>query len=263
MSGTARFTEAVWCHPAKIQLYTDASAKHGSSAFPKKISSVAARRTKLDSSSTNNTNLPGAASLERFFHQKTDPFALFTPVVQAWATHNSTSHVQEVMRRMNAVAANSNFAFPIKHIAGLNNSIADALTVSAPALQKVGAACNPAADAFPNVFSEFILAFHSTPTDHSSSAELLLNSRIASSTSRTYANVLRKFYLFCNFSQGVFLPASPQLGIELLANSFDNGLSYATAKVYRAAISDKHHSFDLPSPTSAALVLQDRDDGRL
>lgn len=180
-------------------------------------------------------------------------------VLQAWAAHNSTSpHVLEVMRRTVAVGANSNFTFFIKHLARLNNGIADALSrFQSHRFRELA----PYADLAPEI-GEYVfqtqtnVSANADPTT-STTAKLLLNNHIAPSTSRTYASVLRKFYLFCITNQRMFFPAPPQSVIEFLAKLFDNGISYATVKEWPLFWTNT--SFQLPNPSSVVLVQQAMD----
>ena len=135
-NGTASFLQPNWDHPEVMQLYTDASRTHGFGAFyngrwfngrwPTWIQRVKAPIEYLEM-------IPILLVLlvwgREFRCRKVRFHCDNEGATFAWENYRSSNPVVlDLMRRMVAVAAEHNFTLTLKHIRGVNNSTADALS---------------------------------------------------------------------------------------------------------------------------------------
>ena len=87
-------------------------------------------------------------------------------------------------------------------------------------------------------------------------ARALKVNHVAPSTRATYNSALRVFRTFCTDCHLVHLPASSSTILHCLAQLFHNGLSYGTARVYLAAVSNLHSEAIYVNPADSADVTQ-------
>ncbi|GAV06389.1 hypothetical protein RvY_16396 [Ramazzottius varieornatus] len=148
---------------------------------------------------------------------------------------SSNSAVLDLMRRMTTIAAENNFTLTIKHISGVNNNIADALSrfqrdstngrhIPGPRTERTRGI---AADLRPLVS----LKYQREVND-------LLHHHIGASTRATYSAAVRQFTLFCQSHAHDHYRWYPNVILQYIGFLHTKQISYSTAKVYLSGINN-------------------------
>ncbi len=162
-NGKALFLEPHWTRACTVQLYTDASATLGCGGFYDGAWFQSRWPGWLLSANPCIEFLemfPILIALQLWGHTFSKKRLIFhcdnLGATQAWSSYNSKNRgVLELMRRMVTVAAKFNFTITIKHIPGLDNGIADALSrFQMTKFHRLvpNAACSPVP--IPDIFSD-------------------------------------------------------------------------------------------------------------
>ena len=133
-NGTCSFLSPEWTSPLVSQLYTDASGSLGMGGYFQGKWFACPWPAGFDVSSVTYLEIiPIYACCLRWGKLFTGKRLLFhcdnMGVVLCWEKLGSLNdHVLEIMRRIAMIAALNNFTLSVKHIPGVDNSIADALS---------------------------------------------------------------------------------------------------------------------------------------
>lgn len=178
-------------------------------------------------------------------------------VVQAWRKLGFThSVVLEIMRRIFTVSALHNFTICIKHIAGVKNEIADALSRFQMArFQLLAPHALTLPDHIPKTLADLVSP-KSKPSSESlkHTARALERCHIANSTRNSYETGVRQFSIFCQANQLCQLPAFAETVRLFLASLFREDLSLSTMKVYLTGVGNDHTEANLSNPINSHAV---------
>ena len=166
-------------------------------------------------------------------------------VVHIWHT-GTTKHkaLMCLVRALFYVAVSNNFTVLLQHIAGVDNGIADALSLSVLQVQKPGSRGEPRPHSHPcNVDPHLTRRLHH-----------LQQLGIAPSTQQTYQAGVRCYERFCSLYDVAPWPIS-ELTLRYFCTHTSRSLSHATILVYLAAIRHHHLQLGLGDPLTRQPLL--------
>ena len=162
-----------------------------------------------------------------------------------WKTGTTKSaDIMALVRMLYFCAARYNIHVVVTHIAGVNNSIADTLSLSGHPFPTASPTCSTSTGHHPCMASPILEGLLS----HYQSLG------VATSTRRTYQAGVRAFQQFC-YQYGIpSIPASP-LTLRYFCCSIAQRVSHKTIKVYLTRIRLEHLERGCQDPTNDELLL--------